>query len=223
LATRNDQLTYGPLLLEPATTALVLVDLQSGTLQMHLEPHTADDVVASARRLADSFRDHNALVILIRAGMSRDHRDLLNPQTDRKAFSGTRGPDWTDPPPGLGQKESDLVITKRQWGAFFGTDLDLQLRRRGITTVVIGGVSTNFGVESTARAAVEHGYQAVFAADAMSGFTAEAHRFAIESIFPFIGLVRSVDDVIEALGSDAERRSTDGTPAHPPPQRVTEK
>jgi nicotinamidase-related amidase len=192
------------LLLDPPTTALVLVDLQAGTLGMHLEPHTAEDVVAAGRRLADACRANGALVIFIRAGMSRDHRDLLNPQTDRKAFSGTRGPDWTLLPPGLGWVESDLIITKRQWGAFFGTDLDLQLRRRGITTLVIGGVATNFGVESTARAAVEHGYQVVLVPDAMSGFTGEAHRFAIEGIFPFVGRVRSTAEVVKALASGLE-------------------
>jgi nicotinamidase-related amidase len=188
-----------PIELNPATTALVLVDLQAGTLRMHLEPLSAEQVVAKGRLLADEFRAKKALVILVRAGMSWDHRDLLNPQTDRKAFTGTRGADWTEPPAGLGQVDSDLVVMKRQWGAFFGTDLDLQLRRRGVTTVVIGGVATNFGVESTARSAVEHGYQVVLVSDAMSGFTEQAHRFAIDAIFPYVGRVRSAAEVVTAL------------------------
>jgi nicotinamidase-related amidase len=91
------------------------------------------------------------------------------------------------------------VITKRQWGAFYGTELDLQLRRRGIRTIVIGGIATNFGVESTARDAFERGYEQVFAEDAMSSVSAEAHRFAVSVVFPRIGRVRSTDEILQAL------------------------
>jgi nicotinamidase-related amidase len=94
----------------------------------------------------------------------------------------------------------DIHVTKRQWGAFYGTDLDLQLRRRGIGTVLLGGVATNFGVESTARDAWERNYRVVFVEDAMSSVTAEAHAFAISTIFPRIGRVRSSAQIMEALG-----------------------
>ena len=97
------------------------------------------------------------------------------------------------------EARSDILITKRQWGAFYGTELDLQLRRRGITQIVLGGISTNIGVESTARAAWEHGYAVVFAEDAMSAQNAEQHRFAVETIFPRLGRVRSTAQVLDAL------------------------
>src|SRR6202041_3655075 len=90
---------------------------------------------------------------------------------------------------------SDIRITKRQWGAFYGTELDLQLRRRGVTTVVIGGIATNMGVESTARAAHEHGYAVVLADDATAGFSAEIHAFAFEHIFPHLGRVAKADEI----------------------------
>ncbi len=93
----------------------------------------------------------------------------------------------------------DIIVTKRQWGAFYGTDLDLQLRRRGVTTIVLGGIATNFGVESTARAAWEHGYEVVFAEDAMTSVAEGMHRFAVESIFPRIGRVASSDAILDAL------------------------
>jgi nicotinamidase-related amidase len=92
----------------------------------------------------------------------------------------------------------DLVVTKRQWGAFYATDLDQQLRRRSIRTIVLGGIATNFGVESTARAAFDRGYELVFAENAMSSISAEAHHFSVNNIFPLMGRVRSVEEIVTA-------------------------
>jgi nicotinamidase-related amidase len=91
-------------------------------------------------------------------------------------------------------------VTKRQWGALYGTDLEQHLRRRGIRTIVIGGIATNIGVESTARAAFDQGYEVVFAEDAMSSLSAEIHAFPIKNIFPLMGRVRSVEQIVKALG-----------------------
>ena len=113
--------------------------------------------------------------------------------------SGPQPPDWSEIVPEIGPRPGDIVITKRQWGAFYGTGLDLQLRRRGIGTLVYGGIATNFGVESTARDAYERGFEQVFVEDAMSGLTAGAHEFAITTIFPRMGRIRSTDDVLAAI------------------------
>ena len=91
------------------------------------------------------------------------------------------------------------MILKRQWGAFYGTDLDLQLRRRGLTTIVIGGIATEFGVESTARDAYERGYELVFASDAMTGSNTESYANSIERIFPRMGRVRATDEIVAAF------------------------
>jgi len=90
-------------------------------------------------------------------------------------------------------------VTKRNWGAFYGTDLDLQLRRRGVTQVVLAGIATSIGVESTARAAHEHGYQVTLATDAMTDLDPEAHRNSIERIFPRLGERGTTDEVITLL------------------------
>jgi nicotinamidase-related amidase len=92
-------------------------------------------------------------------------------------------------------KPGDILVTKRQWGAFHGTELDLQLRRRGIQTIVLGGVATNMGVESTARQAWEHGYAVVLAEDAATTFSAEMHAFAFEHIFPRLSRVTKADEI----------------------------
>ena len=90
---------------------------------------------------------------------------------------------------------TDIRVTKHQWGAFHGTDLDDQLRRRGITTIVLGGVSTNFGVESTARQGWERGYAIVIAEDATASSTPEMHAFSIEKILPRISRVAKAADI----------------------------
>ncbi len=114
--------------------------------------------------------------------------------------TGTLSPDWTELIPELDRQPGDVVILKRQWGAFYGTDLDLQLRRRGLTTIVLCGIATEFGVESTARDAYELGYELIFAEDAMTGLNAESHANSVERIFPRIGRVRSTEEIVAALG-----------------------
>lgn len=95
---------------------------------------------------------------------------------------------------------SDIIITKRQWGAFHGTELDLQLRRRGIDTIVLCGIATSIGVESTARYAYELGYNQIFPEDAMTSRNEEEHRSTIANIFPRIGQVKTTDEVIALIG-----------------------
>ena len=102
--------------------------------------------------------------------------------------------------PEAGMREGDLVIVKRQWGAFYGTDLDQQLRRRGVNTVVIGGIATNMGVESTARSAWELSYDVVIAEDVCSSMSADWHRFSVEHILPMISRVVAA----EAIGFDID-------------------
>jgi nicotinamidase-related amidase len=106
---------------------------------------------------------------------------------------------WADIVPEMGPKHGDFVITKHQWGAFYGTELDLEFRRRAITTMVLCGIATNIGVESTARFAYEYGYQQIFAEDAMSAMSAEEHVFTVTKIFPRIGLVRITKEIIADL------------------------
>ena len=183
------------------STALVLIDLQRGIVQRQTAPHSSADIVARAVRLADRFRKSGGQVVLVHVVFSPDDRDRLTPKTDAPQPSGPTPPDFGEIVKELGPIPGDIVITKRQWGAFYGTELDLQLRRRDINTIVLGGISTNFGVESTGRAAWEHAYQVVFVEDAMAGMAAEAHEFAVKTIFPRLGLVRTTEQVLGAISA----------------------
>jgi nicotinamidase-related amidase len=184
------------LTLDPRTTALVLIDLQRGIVARTTAPHSADQVVERAARIADRFRQLGAPVILVHVDFSPDNGDMLRQPVDSPNPLAERPPDWSHFAPAVGPKGNDLVITKRQWGAFYGTDLEMQLRRRGIRTIVLGGISTNFGVESTARDAWERGYEIIFVEDAMAAFSAEAHAFAVTTIFPRLGRVRSTENLL---------------------------
>jgi nicotinamidase-related amidase len=186
--------------LDPKTTALVLIDLQQGILPYGQAPRTADAVLTAAAALAKRFREVGAPVVLVRVGWSSDFGDALKQPVDQPlAHAGGLPDDWWDFPDELAVDERDIKITKRQWSAFYGTELDLQLRRRGIETIVLGGISTNIGVESTARAAHEHGYSLVLVEDAMSCAAPEQHLASLTYIFPRLGLVRQSSDVLEAL------------------------
>ena len=187
------------LTLDPKTTALILIDLQNGIVAMPVKPHSGPEVVERASKLAAAFRAAGGTVVYVRVDMS----DMLHLPVDAQM----RDPNAPPPPaiasqltPDSGYQEGDVFITKRQWGAFYDTGLDQQLRRRGIRTIVIGGIATNIGVESTARAAFDMGYALVFVEDAMSTISAEAHEFSIKGIFPRMGRVRSMDEVVAALG-----------------------
>lgn len=181
-------------------TALVVIDLQKGITGMSAEPHTAADVVANAAKLAAAFRKNGMPVFLVHVTSSPDGKDALHPVSDAPPMSFTRTSDWAEFVPEMGPEPDDFIITKRQWGAFYGTELDLQLRRRDVDTIVLCGISTNIGVESTARFAFEYGYGQIFVEDASAARSAEEHDYVMKGIFTRMGRVRTTGDILEALG-----------------------
>lgn len=186
--------------LDPRHTALVLIDLQKGILPFAGGPHSAADVLGKAASLIKRFHEVQAPVVLVRVGWSADGGDAPRQPVDRPNPAMAFPPEWWDIPAELVAHDSDIRIIKRQWGAFYGTELELQLRRRGIDQIVLGGISTNIGVESTARNAWELGFSLIFAEDAMSASNGEQHAFAVENIFPRIGRIRSTAQILEMLG-----------------------
>jgi len=186
--------------LDAETTALVLIDLQRGITAMPAQPHAAADVIARASRLAEKFRALGAPVFLVHVVGSPDGADRLRPDAEEVMPSRQMPPDFAEIVPELGPEPGDIVIDKRQWGAFYGTPLDLQLRRRGIRKIVLGGISTNVGVESTARDAYERAYDVVFVEDAMSARSAQEHEFAVAHVFRRIGRIATTAEVLAALG-----------------------
>ncbi|MFG2282892.1 isochorismatase family protein [Streptomyces asoensis] len=164
--------------LAPARSALILVDLMDRIVALPLEPRKGTEVLTAAEELASAFRSAGALVVLVRV----------------------ERPGVAEQPPGSAlvqglRRDGDVEIVKRTIGAFQGTGLDDLLRERGVTTLVLAGIATNLGVESTARAAGDLGYELVFVEDAMSALTGAEHEASVKLDFPRLGTVTRTADV----------------------------
>ncbi|MEU6549425.1 hydrolase [Streptomyces sp. NPDC046915] len=180
-------------------TALVAIDLQNGIVGMPTQPHTGPDVVARTAELADAFRAHGLPVVLVRVSFAPDWADAVPGRTERQARGLAFPEGWDTVVDELSGHPGDIRVTKHNWSAFHGTDLDVQLRRRGITQIVLTGIATSIGVESTARDAYAHGYHVTLATDAMADSDPEAHRGSVERIFPRLGESGTTAEVLELL------------------------
>jgi len=177
--------------LDPKTT-LVVIDLQKGVVGLPTV-HPTNEVVKHARELADAFRRHELPVVLVNVDGGAPGRGEQTWST-RDLPSG-----WTDLIPELNQQPTDHTVTKRTWGAFTNTGLERHLRDLGVTQVVIAGVATSIGVESTARHAHENGFHVTLAVDAMTDMNAEAHQNSVTRIFPRLGETGTTQEIIELL------------------------
>lgn len=184
--------------LDPRSTALILIDLQQGIVPLAAGQRTGEEVVAGARDLAARFREAGAPVVLVHVGFGPGA--MPSQLVDEPSLPpGGTPPAFSELMPGL-REPGDIVVLKHHWGAFTGTDLDLQLRRRGVRTVVIGGIATNMGVESTARSAWELSYDVVIAEDITASLSAELHDFAIRHILPRIARVTGAEGIDFDIG-----------------------
>lgn len=183
------------------STALIVIDLQNGVLDPEPVPFGKEQVVARSVSLANAFATAGMPIVLTTTDFAPGYAD---------APKGAADAPWALPKDGLPAGFATLVpevdvlsaavrIVKRQMSAFFGTELDLQLHRRGCDTVVICGVATNMGVEATARAAFDLNYNVVIAADACGSVAPGLHEFAVEKILPRIARVRQADEIVEAI------------------------
>ncbi|PCE32994.1 cysteine hydrolase family protein [Burkholderia ubonensis] len=175
-----------------SNTALVVIDLQKGIVGLPTA-HPPGDVVARSRALLDAFRSRGLPVVLVNVTGGAPGRTELPPRTE--PFPA----DWAEFVPELNRQAGDHVVTKKTWGAFTGTGLDAHLKAAGVTQVVVVGIATSIGVESTARQAFELGYNVTLAIDAMTDLNAQAHANSIARIFPRLGETASTQEVIALL------------------------
>lgn len=189
------------LVLDPKTTALVIVDLQHGILALPLMPYDRAQVIGRTVELARALAEAGGLLVAVNVNYSEGYADRPGQPVDAplKLPPGGLPRDWATLAPEIAALPAGVRITKRQQSAFYGTELDLQLRRRSIATVVICGVATNFGVEGTARDAFNHNYAVVVAADACSSTAPALHDFAITNILPRFARVRDSAEILAGL------------------------
>jgi nicotinamidase-related amidase len=173
-------------------TALIVIDLQQGIVG-YPTVHPIADIVARTSELADAFRRHRLPVVLVNVSGAAPGR------TEQPLRTGGFPAGWTDLVPELNQQPGDHTVTKQTWGAFTNTDLDAHLKTLGVTQVVVAGVATSAGVESTARHAHECGFHVTLAADAMTDMSADAHVNSLTRIFPRLGETGTAREIIDLL------------------------
>jgi nicotinamidase-related amidase len=178
--------------------ALVLIDLQKGILALPtlLSP---GEIKNRTRRLAAAFRSAALPVVRVKLAFSADGGDLPPGRALIPGPESAPPAAYSEFPEDFPPQPGDVIVVKRHWGAFTGTELDLQLRRRGVTQIVLAGISTSMGVESTARSAWEHSYNLIFAEDAITDVDAGSHAHAFTKIFPQLGEIATTEQIIGTL------------------------
>jgi nicotinamidase-related amidase len=175
-------------------TALVIIDLQKGIVSLPTA-HPVAEVVKHASALAAAFRRHGLPAVLVNVAGAASGR------AEQARSPGEFPAGWADLVPELNQQPADHTVTKRTWGAFTNTDLEVHLKKLGVTQVVIAGVATSIGVESTARHAHELGFNVTLAVDAMTDRNPDAHDNSITRIFPRLGETGTTQEIIQLLDS----------------------
>jgi len=174
-------------------TALIVVDLQKG-IASHVPAQPFARLLERNQALLAAFRARGLPVVLVNvAGMAPGRNEL--------PLSSAPPAGWDELLPELGQQASDIRVTKHTWGAFVRTGLEERLKALGVTQVVVTGVATSIGVESTARQAYELGFNVTLATDAMADRNVEAHERSIRLIFPRLGETGTARDIIDRLGT----------------------
>jgi nicotinamidase-related amidase len=173
-------------------TALIVIDLQKGIVA-RATTHPIADVIKQASALAEAFRRHKLPVVLVNVAGGAPGR------TEQPGPAGEPPQGWTDLIGELNQRPEDHLVTKRTWGAFTNTDLAGYLEQAGVTQVVIAGVATSIGVESTARQAHEHGFHVTLATDAMTDLNLDTHHNSVTRIFPRLGETGTAAEIIALL------------------------
>ena len=181
-----------PLTILDPQTALIVVDLQKGLLDIP-SLHPMAGVIDNSCQFIEAFRKQKLSVVLVNVAGTAPGR-TEEPRRHRERTAG-----FSELIPELRQQPEDILITKRTWGAFANTDLEAQLEAKGVTQVVLTGVATGTGVEATARQAYEAGFNVTIAVDAVTDVRAEAHEYSLKHVFPRLGETGSTQDVLYLL------------------------
>jgi nicotinamidase-related amidase len=171
--------------------ALVVIDMQKGIVSLPTV-HPMAGIIDNVAKLAKGFRSRMLPVILVNVTGKA-------PGRVEATFNFSPPPDWADLIPELDRQPDDYAVTKVNIGAFYGTALEMILRRRGVTQLVIVGVATGSGVEATARQAYDQGYNVVLVTDAMTDLDPDMHNHAVEKVFPRIGERGTTAEILEIL------------------------
>lgn len=188
--------------LDLAKAALVVIDLQKGIMGTgELKPYSANEIIEKNNQLAESIENTAGLITLVNVDPTTMR--FLNKEGSGKAY-GNAPADFTEFVMPIAEDESAknvLKVKKHNPGAFFGTDLDLQLRRRGIDTIILTGVATANGVYATALDAYQYGYDVIVVEDACGDRDEELHHIFFDKLFPKIGQTIQTAEMLKEIKS----------------------
>jgi ureidoacrylate peracid hydrolase len=197
------------LTLDPARTAVLIIDMLNDFCDEAgiLGNPAALDLCASQNRILASARGSGATVVFV----NEQHRTNLAPERAfakqmTHAYQGSWGADVVAP---LTFAEEDLAVIKRRYSGFFQSDLDLVLRDRGISSVVLLGVLTNICVRATAHDAFFLGYNVVVPEDGVGAMSPVEQTASLYDIATHFGWVSDSSSVCAALTSGAVIENTD--------------
>ena len=183
-------------------TALIIGDIQNGIVANF---GNDTELLARIRKTIDAARAAGVPIIFVRVGFRAGHPDVSanNQMWSGVAKGGMMLADdaSTQFHESLGVQETDIVIVKRRVGAFQGTDLDLVLRARGISSFAIGGIATSGVILSTVRHGSDLDYQMTVLSDLTKDGDKEVNRVLLEKLLPRQAQVISSSDWVASLGS----------------------
>jgi nicotinamidase-related amidase len=206
--------------LHASSTALVLVDLHYGTLTMPVQPYSAAQIVENATALGRRFEAIGAMIVLTHLAFPPvDTPDQISGGLPSMPRDGVP-PGWSEFTPAVRSLPADIILAKRKWSAFKGTDLDTKLRRRRITTLVLAGLTTNVAVEFTARDASLRNYSVIIAEDAVASIDPGLHRFSVEKVLPRVATVCATTEILTACSQHALHTAGEDAPHVRLPLRV---
>jgi nicotinamidase-related amidase len=193
------------LTLDPKRCAVMAMDFQHDILE-ETPGARGTPLLGTVARVLNAARQHGATIIHVTVSFRDDYADappyvpLFQEERARGVMkAGSPGAEICEE---LTPQAGDLVVTKHTMDPFNGTPLANLLRARGVETLVLTGVQTNFVVEATARTGADSGYRVVVVTDGCASDSEDHHQFFIDTILPKIGIAATADEVIEALGSE---------------------
>jgi nicotinamidase-related amidase len=193
--------------LTPRSTALLVMDMQSGILERVADKKEA--LLAQTSKLVEAARKASVRVIYVVVGFRPGYPEVSprNVAFSTLCESGrfTAGSAGIEIHPELAPRADEVVVTKHRVSAFAGTDLEMILRANGIDTLVLAGISTSGVVTSTARHAADADYRLVIVEDGCADPDPEVHRVVLEKVLARQATVVTVADVTKALGGVVTR------------------
>jgi ureidoacrylate peracid hydrolase len=204
--------------LNPAKTALVVVDMQNGFMVPelgHAPCKTAHEIVPNINRLAEAVRATGGSVIWIQTAYTDEtltswstlYGMMLPKGRERRKFSLSPANKGYDIFPDLKIEKTDLIVEKNRYSAFIqgSSNIEEVLGGRGLDTVLITGTVTNVCCESTARDAMMRNFKTVMITDGNAANTDEDHNAALNNFYLTFGDIMSTDFAVECLRRNAQK------------------